>query len=246
MKNFFLLSALVLTVLAQPAFAGVYNIDQDYDDYPPEHQRVEISERLLTRNSFFFEMNVGLGSQAVDGYVYKNHSVVGAAFDGSGLFWGFNVGLNFKRWFATTLGFNMTNGTGHASFDGPIEKIEDFDFYNFSINLGIKVFPFRNVDGLENLFAGLAFGTGVVNTDHENWSYDYMVSEGCVNLTIELGYLWNLTPRWGVGIKGFLGFDNFIEYYSYYDDDYYSDYDEYEMRDMSGVKLGLAATLIRR
>lgn len=248
MKKFFL-AALFSTALSQVAFAGVYSNDPYYDDYPPEPKTVEISEYQLTHNSFFMQLDLGLAAQSVSGYIHKGGKTVGTGFDGEGLGATFNLGLNVKRWYAAYIGFGFVEGTGHASFDGTREKVKNFDFYSLNFHIGTVLFPFRNVPGMEGFFAGLELGVGGVETSNDDdYAYDDLVNESTFTFKIEAGHVWDLTPRWGIGVKGFISFNGFIED-SYYDDDYYyyyGGYEDYYMRDLSGVSIGIMATLIRR
>lgn len=245
MKKIFLASLFTCAALAQTAFATVYNGDYDEDDYPPEPKTVEISDYQLTHNSFFMEGNLGLGAVSTSGYTHLSGQHEGTAFDGQGLYAGFNFGLNIKRWATPYLGFNFTNGSGHVSFDRISDKIDNVDFFNFSVCLGTLVFPFRNVSGMEGIFAGFEIGWGGLEAEVENSKYDKFVNDANFNFKLELGNVWDLTPRWSIGVKGFLSFYNFFDDYDY-DSYYYSNYDDYEIFDLSGVSVGLVATIIRR
>lgn len=248
MKNIFLASMVAAAVLSQTAFASVYDANSDYDDYPPEPKTVEISEYQLTHNSFFMEASLGLGAQSVDGYIHREGKIVGTAFDGDGLAGALNVGLNIKRWAAPYLGFNFITGSGHVSFDGPYDKLKNFSFYTVGVSIGTLLFPFRNVEGMNGLFLGFELGVGGIEVNSEKYDrYDYLVNDSKFFVTIELGHVWDLTPRWSAGIKGVVSFNSISDDYDYYDSDYYPSYEyDYEMYDKSSVSIGLMATLIRR
>ncbi len=248
MNKIALASLFTIAAFSQVAFAGSYDNNLYEDDYPPEPKPVEISEYQLTHSSFFMEADLGLGAQSIDGYIHKDGKIVGTAFDGDGLAGAFNFGINIKRWIAPYLGFSFVFGSGHVSFDSADDKLKNFSFYTLGANIGTLIFPFRNVDGMSGLFLGFELGVGGVEVSSDKLDrFDYLVNNSRFLVTIELGHVWDLTPRWSAGIKGFVSFNSFNDDYDYYDSDYYPSYAyDYEMYDLSGVSIGLMATLIRR
>lgn len=249
MNKTFLATLLGLMCLTQVSFAGIFDkyqyADNGYIDpyYEEEEDKGPvISEEQLTHNSLFWELASGMAAHEVSGYIEpRGESITGGYVDGEGFYGAANLGINFRRWFSIYVGMEFTNGTGYFAYDGNRDKIKGLDYFDFNLHIGTDIFPFRDSDELRGLFFGFEIGIGFVEayTDALN-EYHYtsdVVSDDPVTYKIQVGHLWDLTPHYSLGVKTFVVFDSYDERDYYYDD---------ELTNLSGVAVGIAATLIRR
>ncbi|MCQ2123858.1 MAG: hypothetical protein MJZ25_06695 [Fibrobacter sp.] len=236
MKKSFLALILASFAFAQSALALEYKTY--YDETAPEEVQSTLPEHLLTRNSFYVEASVGALAQSVSGsFSGSSDEISRASFSGTGLLLSLDLGMNFRRWFATYIGFDYAGGSSRMSFSGSRDKIKDFDSYTFDFNVGFKVFPLRNTPNLDGMFFGMELGIGSSDADHEDYNYYY--TEDFVSVKVMVGNIWRLNDRWGAGVKAFVLFQSF-------DDEYYDYYSSRRLGGISGTAVGFAVNLIRR